>query len=109
MLIIRGVNVFPTQIEEQILRDQRLSGNYQVVAHPRRPPRQPGSALRSPARTVRQIVGHRHPGHQQGTAAPHQDHHRRIDQDHRDGAFDAIPRTQVGKAKRVLDERPKQN
>ena len=31
MLIIRGVNVFPTQIEEQILRDQRLSGNYQVV------------------------------------------------------------------------------
>jgi phenylacetate-CoA ligase len=31
MLIIRGVNVFPTQIEEQILRDQRLSGNYQIV------------------------------------------------------------------------------
>ena len=31
MLIIRGVNVFPTQIEEQILRDKRLSGNYQIV------------------------------------------------------------------------------
>jgi phenylacetate-CoA ligase len=31
MLIIRGVNVFPTQIEEQILRDTRLSGNYQIV------------------------------------------------------------------------------
>ncbi|HXE39374.1 MAG TPA: phenylacetate--CoA ligase PaaK, partial [Azonexus sp.] len=31
MLIIRGVNVFPTQIEEQILRDPRLAGNYQVV------------------------------------------------------------------------------
>jgi phenylacetate-CoA ligase len=31
MLIVRGVNVFPTQIEEQILRDKRLSGNYQIV------------------------------------------------------------------------------
>ena len=28
MLIIRGVNVFPTQIEEQILRDERLSPHY---------------------------------------------------------------------------------
>jgi phenylacetate-CoA ligase len=35
MLIVRGVNVFPTQIEEQILRDKRLSGNYQMSAHPR--------------------------------------------------------------------------
>jgi phenylacetate-CoA ligase len=31
MLIIRGVNVFPTQIEEQVLRDKRLSGTYQIV------------------------------------------------------------------------------
>ena len=31
MLIIRGVNVFPTQIEEQILRDPRLGGTYQLV------------------------------------------------------------------------------
>jgi phenylacetate-CoA ligase len=31
MLIVRGVNVFPTQIEEQILRDPRLTGNYQIV------------------------------------------------------------------------------
>jgi phenylacetate-CoA ligase len=31
MLIIRGVNVFPTQIEEQVLRDKRLSGVYQIV------------------------------------------------------------------------------
>ena len=31
MLIIRGVNVFPTQIEEQILHDKRLAGNYQLV------------------------------------------------------------------------------
>ena len=31
MLIVRGVNVFPSQIEEQILRDKRLSGNYQIL------------------------------------------------------------------------------
>lgn len=31
MLIIRGVNVFPTQIEEIVLADARLSGQYQIV------------------------------------------------------------------------------
>jgi phenylacetate-CoA ligase len=31
MMIIRGVNVFPTQIEEQILRFDTLAGHYQVV------------------------------------------------------------------------------
>ncbi|MGH7756954.1 MAG: phenylacetate--CoA ligase PaaK [Vulcanimicrobiaceae bacterium] len=30
MLIVRGVNVFPTQIEEQILRDRRLAPQYQI-------------------------------------------------------------------------------
>ena len=30
MLIVRGVNVFPSVIEEQILRDKRLGGNYQI-------------------------------------------------------------------------------
>ena len=30
MLIVRGVNVFPSVIEEQILRNQHLSGNYQI-------------------------------------------------------------------------------
>jgi len=31
MLIIRGVNVFPTQIEEIVLQSERLSGQYQIV------------------------------------------------------------------------------
>jgi phenylacetate-CoA ligase len=31
MLIIRGVNVFPSQIEEQILAKAQLSGHYQLV------------------------------------------------------------------------------
>jgi phenylacetate-CoA ligase len=36
MIIIRGVNVFPTQIEELILRDPMLAPHYQVeIARPR--------------------------------------------------------------------------
>ena len=31
MLIIRGVNVFPTQLEEIVLQHERLSGQYQIV------------------------------------------------------------------------------
>jgi len=31
MLIVRGVNVFPTQIEEQILRFDTLAGHYQII------------------------------------------------------------------------------
>ncbi|MBV8868017.1 MAG: phenylacetate--CoA ligase [Acetobacteraceae bacterium] len=31
MLIVRGVNVFPSQIEEQLLRSPALSGHYQIV------------------------------------------------------------------------------
>ena len=36
MLIVRGVNVFPSQIEELILRDSRLAPHYQIrLARPR--------------------------------------------------------------------------
>ena len=31
MIILRGVNVFPSQIEEQVLRCELLSGHYQIV------------------------------------------------------------------------------
>ena len=30
MLIVRGVNLFPSQVEEQILRDPQLSGHYVI-------------------------------------------------------------------------------
>jgi len=30
MLVIRGVNLFPTQIEEQLLRSDLLTGHYQI-------------------------------------------------------------------------------
>jgi phenylacetate-CoA ligase len=31
MLIVRGVNLFPTQIEEQLLKSQTLTGHYQLI------------------------------------------------------------------------------
>ena len=31
MLIVRGVNLFPTQIEEQLLKSPALTGHYQIV------------------------------------------------------------------------------
>jgi phenylacetate-CoA ligase len=31
MLIVRGVNLFPTQIEEQLLKSESLTGHYQIV------------------------------------------------------------------------------
>ncbi|UCV28900.1 phenylacetate--CoA ligase PaaK [Ferribacterium limneticum] len=107
MLIIRGVNVFPTQIEEQILRDQRLAGNYQVVVT--RDGHMDNLEVR--CEVQRELSG-------KLSAADIQQISKELQ--HRIKTiigvstritvmeFDAIPRTQVGKAKRVLDERPKQ-
>ena len=108
MLIIRGVNVFPTQIEEQILRDQRLAGNYQVVVT--RDGHMDNLEVR--CEVQRELSGKLAPADIQQIAKELQHRIKTII-----GVstkitvmeFDAIPRTQVGKAKRVLDERPKQN
>jgi phenylacetate-CoA ligase len=108
MLIIRGVNVFPTQIEEQILRDQRLAGNYQVVVT--RDGHMDNLEVR--CEVQRELSGKLPPADIQQIAKELQHRIKTII-----GVstkitvmeFDAIPRTQVGKAKRVLDERPKQN
>ncbi|WP_312263873.1 phenylacetate--CoA ligase PaaK [Rivihabitans pingtungensis] len=107
MLIIRGVNVFPTQIEEQILRDARLSGNYQVVIS------RDGHLdnLEVRCELQRELSGRLNPAQVQEIAKSLQ--HRiktiigvstRISVLEVDG----IPRTVVGKARRVIDERPKQ-
>ena len=108
MLIIRGVNVFPTQIEEQILRDQRLSGNYQVVVT------RDGHLdnLEVRCELQRELSGKLAPADIQTIGKELQ--HRIetiivVSTKITVMEFDAIPRTQVGKAKRVLDERPKQN
>jgi phenylacetate-CoA ligase len=102
MLIIRGVNVFPTQIEELILRESRLGGQYQLVVSreghldalevlcERRPQLAEadgpavGSALRE---QIKALIG---VSASVSVLAP-----------------DAIERTLVGKARRVIDLRPK--
>jgi phenylacetate-CoA ligase len=106
MLIIRGVNVFPTQIEEQILRDPRLSGNYQIVLT--RDGHLDNVEVRCEVqRELSGKLSRAAVGDQPRPAAPHQDHHRHLHQDPVMD-FDTIPRTQTGKARRVIDERPKQ-
>jgi phenylacetate-CoA ligase len=108
MLIIRGVNVFPTQIEEQILRDQRLAGNYQVVVT--RDGHMDNLEVR--CEVQRELSGKLPQSEIQQISKELQHRIKTII-----GVstkitvmeFDAIPRTLTGKAKRVLDERPKQN
>jgi phenylacetate-CoA ligase len=106
MLIVRGVNVFPTQIEEQILRDPRLTGNYQIVLT--RDGHLDNVEVR--CEVQRELSGK--------LAAPPSrrsaglQHHIKtiigISTKIKVMDFDTIPRTQTGKARRVIDERPKQ-
>jgi phenylacetate-CoA ligase len=102
MLIIRGVNVFPTQVEELVLKDSRLGGQYQLVvtreghldALEVRCERRPqlaeadgtavGNALRE---QIKALIG---VSASVSVLAP-----------------DAIERTLVGKARRVIDLRPR--
>lgn len=104
MLIIRGVNVFPTQIEEQILRDPRLGGTYQLVLtreghldnmEVRCELQREFSGMDQAARAaVAKELAHRIK-----TNAGISTTITLLD-------VDSIPRTLVGKAKRVIDQRP---
>ena len=108
MLIIRGVNVFPSQIEEQILRDQRLAGNYQVVVT--RDGHMDNLEVR--CEVQRELSGKLSQSEIQQIGKELQHRIKTII-----GVstritvmeFEAIPRTQVGKARRVLDERPQRD
>ena len=104
MMIIRGVNVFPTQVEEIVLAHEQLSGLYQV--HVRREglldavevhcELRPNGISAEPERTaiaqsieqrVKNMVG--------------------ISTTVRVFDPDSIERTQTGKARRVIDHRPR--
>ncbi len=107
MLIVRGVNVFPTQIEEQILRDKRLSGNYQIVLT------RDGHLDNLEVRTEvqREISDTLSPAQMSAISKELQHHiktHVGVSTRITVLPFDGIPRTVTGKAKRVIDERPKQ-
>jgi phenylacetate-CoA ligase len=107
MLIVRGVNVFPTQIEEQIMRDPRLSGNYQIMLS--RDGHMDNVEIR--CEVQRELSGKLSANDIQAISKSLQQHIKTIIgistrvtiMEH-----DSIPRTLTGKAKRVLDERPKQ-
>lgn len=107
MLIVRGVNVFPTQIEEQILRDTRLTGNYQIVLA--RDGHLDNVEVR--CELQREVSGKLPPATVDDIRRRLQHHIKtiigistRIEV----MEFDTLPRTQTGKARRVIDQRPKQ-
>jgi phenylacetate-CoA ligase len=107
MLIIRGVNVFPTQIEEQILRDRHLTGNYQVVLT--RDGHLDNIEVR--CEVQRELSGSLSPNEIAAIGKELQHHIKTnvgISTRINVMEFDSIPRTQTGKARRVIDQRPKQ-
>jgi phenylacetate-CoA ligase len=106
MLIVRGVNVFPSQIEEQILRDKRLSGNYQVLLTRDGPLDNLEvrcEVQREISTTLSQDLI--------AVIAKELQHHIKTNVGVSTRVtvmpFEGIPRTLTGKARRVIDERPK--
>jgi phenylacetate-CoA ligase len=102
MLIIRGVNVFPTQIEELILQQGALSGQYQLVV------------TRSGALDEMQVLCELLPAHagaeRSSIASALQNRIKTligVSTTVSVGAPESIERTLVGKARRVIDKRPK--
>lgn len=102
MLIIRGVNVFPTQIEELVLQTMGLSGQYQIVV------------TREGALDEVQVLAEvlpTHAGADRGLMGQQLQHRiksligisARVDV----GLPESIERTLVGKARRVIDKRPR--
>ena len=102
MLIIRGVNLFPTQIEELVIRHGQLSGQYQLVVT---------REGRLDEVEVRCEVLPQHAGADRaliGTALQHQIKSLiGVSTAVSVGMPDSIERTLVGKARRVVDKRPK--
>ena len=108
MLIIRGVNVFPSQIEEQILRDKRLTGNYQI----RLTREGHMDNIEVCCEVLRDLCFSLSEADKSNISKELQ--HRiktnvGVSTSVNVMLFDTLPRTQVGKAMRVIDKRPKQN
>jgi phenylacetate-CoA ligase len=100
MLIIRGVNVFPTQIEELVFQQGQLAGQYQIVVTREGPLDEfevrcevLPSALEADRDAAASWLQHRIKTMIGISARVHV------------GAPDSIERTLVGKARRVLDKR----
>ncbi len=102
MLIIRGVNLFPTQIEELVLQEAQLSGQYQLVVS--RSGNLDEVVVRCEARP--EVESSAAAG-----IAKHLQHRIKtligVSTRVEIGAPDSIERTLVGKARRVIDLRQK--
>jgi phenylacetate-CoA ligase len=102
MLIIRGVNLFPTQIEELVLQHGALSGQYQLVVT--RDKLLDEVTVRCEVTPAQLAADREHIAHElqqriktlTGVSTQVQV-----------GLPDSIERTLVGKARRVVDNRPK--
>jgi phenylacetate-CoA ligase len=102
MLIIRGVNLFPTQIEELVLADGRLAGQYQLVVT--RPQQLDELLVRAEL-----LPEHRNTDRDR-IAAELQSRIKDltgVSAAVEIGLPESIERTLVGKARRVIDQRPK--
>jgi phenylacetate-CoA ligase len=104
MMIIRGVNVFPTQIEEIVLAHQSLSGQYQVHVT--------SDGLLDEVEVHCELRPHSDTSDRQRQEIAGWVQHRvktlvGISTKVRVLDPDAIERTQTGKARRVFDTRPK--
>ncbi len=102
MLIIRGVNMFPTQVEELVLAEPQLSSQYQIVVS------RDGTLDEVEVRCELQPAA---VGADVGAIAKHLQHRIKtligVSTKVVVGAPDSIERTLVGKARRVIDKRPK--
>ena len=103
MMIIRGVNVFPTQVEEIVLADKRLSGLYQL--HVSR------DGLLDQVEVYCELQGGAVSEVERGDIAQWVQQRVKtlvgISATVRVLNHDAIERTQTGKARRVVDTRPR--
>ncbi|MBP6115401.1 MAG: phenylacetate--CoA ligase [Neisseriaceae bacterium] len=106
MMIVRGVNVFPTQIEEQILRDKHLSGNYQIELDKKG--HMDTVAVRC---ELQNEYSHQLSDEKIDEIAKRLQHHIKTNVGISTHVsvleYESIPRSQVGKARRVIDHRPK--
>jgi len=103
MLIIRGVNLFPTQIEELVLQLGPLSGQYQLVVT--RP------ELLDEVEVRCEVTPAHHDADRDAIARELQQRIKSligVSTSVHVGLPDSIERTLVGKARRVIDRRPRQ-
>ncbi len=102
MLIIRGVNVFPTQIEELVLQHGQLAGQYQIVVtrEGHLDEIEVRCELQRPTSELIAVEAAQWLQHRIKTLIG-------VSAKVTVGAPDSIERTLVGKARRVIDKRPR--